>query len=99
MAEQKKFEALPAGRSLEDLIEAERVNLLQVHAMAKCLYDVLLYSDDDDATLHADVAKVIAGLIDEAVDSLGQMNRRFKAGEFGPPLSLSPGAADSGSST
>jgi hypothetical protein len=73
MAEQETYDALPAGRSLEELIEAERVNLMQVQAVARCLYEVLLYSDDDDATLHADVAKVIARLIEEAVDSLAKI--------------------------
>jgi len=53
--------------------------------MARCLYDVLLYSDDDDGTMHADVAKVIARLIAESVDALEKIIRRFKAGEFGPP--------------
>src|SRR5262245_4127556 len=44
MAEKETYEALPAHRSLEELIEAERANLMQVHGMAKVLYDVLLYS-------------------------------------------------------
>ena len=42
MAEKEKYEALSAGRSLEDLIEAERANLMQVQGMARVLYDVLL---------------------------------------------------------
>lgn len=57
MAEKETYEALSAGRTLEDLIEAERVNLMQVQGMARVLYDVLLYSDDDDGTMHADVAR------------------------------------------
>lgn len=57
VTEQGTYEPLPAVSSLEELIEAERLNLMQVQAMAKCLYDVLLYSDDDDGTMHADVAK------------------------------------------
>ncbi len=92
MAEKETYEALPAHRSLEELIEAERTNLMQVQGMAKVLYDVLLYSDDDDATMHADVAKVIARLIEESVDALEKIVRRFKAGEFGSP----PGTAASG---
>jgi len=98
MAEKETYESLPAGRSLEELIEAERVNLMQVQGMARCLYDVLLYSDDDDGTMHADVAKVIARLIAESVDALEKMVRRFKAGEFGPPPNKAPGDADSSSS-
>lgn len=45
--------------------------------MARCLYDVLLYADDDDATMHADVAKVIARLIEESVDALEKIVGRF----------------------
>lgn len=41
-----------------------------MQGMARCLYDVLLYSDDDDGTMHADVAQVIARLIAESVDAL-----------------------------
>jgi hypothetical protein len=98
MAEKQTYEDLPAGRSLEELIEAERANLMQVHAMAKCLYEVLLYSDDDDGTLHADVAQVIARLIDESVSQLEKIVKRFKAGEFGPAPDGTSGDADSGSS-
>jgi len=99
MAEKETYEALPAGRSLEELIEAERVNLMQVQGMARVLYDVLLYSDDDDATMHADVAELIARLIKESVDALEKIVRRFKAGEFSPPPKKpSDDEADSGSS-
>lgn len=87
MAEKESYEALPASRSLEELIEAERANLMQVQGMARVLYDVLLYSDDDDGTMHADVAHVIARLIEESVDALEKIVRRFRAGEFGPPPS------------
>jgi len=99
MAEKETYEALPAGRSLEELIEAERVNLMQVQGMARVLYDVLLYSDDDDGTMHADVAQVIARLIAESVDALEKIVRRFKAGEFGPPPNKASGDTDSGGST
>ncbi|WP_116807320.1 hypothetical protein [Steroidobacter cummioxidans] len=99
MAEKETYEAPPASRSLEELIEAERGNLMQVQGMARCLYDVLLYSDDDDGTMHADVAQVIARLIAESVDALEKIVRRFKAGEFGPPPNKAPGGAGSGSST
>jgi hypothetical protein len=98
MAEKETYEAFPAGRSLEELIEAERANLMQVQAMARILYDVLLYSDDDDGTMHADVAKVIARLIEESVDALEKIVKRFKAGEFGPAPTKGAGDADSGSS-
>lgn len=48
-------------------IEGERVELLQVYAMLRCLYEVLLYADDDDSLMHADVANVCARLINESV--------------------------------
>jgi len=98
MAEKETYEALPAGRSLEELIEAERANLMQAQGMARILCDVLLYSDDDDGTMHADVAKVIARLIEESVDALEKIIKRFKSGEFGPPPNKAPGAGGSGNS-
>jgi hypothetical protein len=98
MAEKETYEKLPAHRSLEELIEVERANLMQVHGMARVLYDVLLYSDDDDGTMHADVADVIARLIEESVEALEKIVRRFKAGEFGPQPTKASGGADSGGS-
>jgi hypothetical protein len=38
--------------------------------MLKCLYEVLLYADDDDSVMHADVANVCARLISECVARL-----------------------------
>jgi len=57
----------PPPASLEVSIERERVQLMQVHAMLKCLYEVLLYADDDDSIMHADVANMAARLLDESV--------------------------------
>lgn len=59
-----------SAASLAGLIERERVDLMQLHAMLRCLYDVLLHADDDDSTMHADVAKVVARLLDESVARL-----------------------------
>lgn len=53
--------------ALSELIEHERTELMQVHAMVRCLNDVLLYADDDDSSMHADVALVIARLLNESV--------------------------------
>lgn len=99
VVEKEAYEALPAGSTLEELIEAEQANLMQVQGMARVLYDVLVYSDDDDGTMYADVAKVIARLIEESVDALEKIVMHFKAGEPGPPPNKAPGDADSGSST
>lgn len=69
--------------ALEEIIENERVHLMQVYAMLKCLYEVLLYADDDDSIMHDDVANVSALLIDECVVRLEKIVMRFKAGERG----------------
>jgi hypothetical protein len=54
-------------------IEHERVELMQIQAMLKCLYEVLLYADDDDSVMHADVANVCARLIDDSVSRLDKL--------------------------
>ena len=41
--------------------------------MLKCLYEVLLYADDDDSVMHAEVANVRARLINESVRRLGDL--------------------------
>ncbi|HEY0682531.1 MAG TPA: hypothetical protein VGD45_09380 [Steroidobacter sp.] len=62
--------------TLAELIEYERLELMQIHAMLRCLYDVLLYADDDDSPLHADVALVVARLLDESVARLEAVRMR-----------------------
>ncbi|GFE90220.1 hypothetical protein [Steroidobacter agaridevorans] len=62
--------------ALSELIEHERIELMQVHAMVRCLNDVLLYSDDDDSSMHADVALVIARLVNESVGRLEKVRAR-----------------------
>jgi hypothetical protein len=62
--------------ALSELIEHERIELMQVHAMVRCLNDVLLYADDDDSTMHADVALVIARLLNESVGRLEAIRAR-----------------------
>lgn len=59
--------ALPPSASLAEIIELERGELMQIHAMIRILNDVLLYADDDDSPMHADVAHVIARLLNESV--------------------------------
>lgn len=56
--------------TVSELIEHERSELMQIHAMARCLNDVLLYADDDDSPIHADVASIIARLVNESVGRL-----------------------------
>lgn len=61
---------VPQPMSISAAIEHERGELMQVHAMLKCLYEVLLYADDDDSVMHADVANVCARLLAECVARL-----------------------------
>ena len=60
----------PPPVSLSEAIENERIELMQIQAMLKCLYEVLLYADDDDSVMHADVANVCARLISDCVTRL-----------------------------
>lgn len=64
--------------SLEQAIEYERTQLSQIHAMLKCLYEVLLYADDDDSVMHADVANVAARLLCESVARLELLRVRVE---------------------
>jgi hypothetical protein len=62
-----------SAADVTEAIEHERVELLQIQAMLKCLYEVLLYADDDDSVMRADVANVCARLINESVARLDQL--------------------------
>lgn len=75
MAEDTTRPALTAT-DVTEAIEYERAELLQIQAMLKCLYEVLLYADDDDSVMHADVAQVCARLINESVRRLGDVLMR-----------------------
>lgn len=61
---------------MSEAIEHERVELMQIRAMLKCLYGVLLYGDDEDSVMHADVANVCARLIRECVERLNALKIR-----------------------
>src|SRR3989337_2680290 len=60
--------------TLEEVIENERTMLLQIRAMLHCLYEVLLYADDDDSVLHADVACTAARLLNDSCERLDSVN-------------------------
>ena len=70
------FHVNPPPATLTEAIEAEREELLQIQAMARCLYEVLLYSDDDDGAMH-DVAQVIARLLRDTVSRLELIATKF----------------------
>ena len=55
---------------LEQTIEAERGKLLQASAVLRCLYEVLLYADGEDAITYAEAAHLVSTLIDESVTQL-----------------------------
>jgi hypothetical protein len=83
-----------ATSSLAELIEHERGELMQIHAMIRCLNDVLLYADDDDSPMHADVADVVARLLDDSIARLEGVRTRVaqleaiaeqRAAESSPP--------------
>lgn len=56
----------PPPRTLEEAIANTRALLLEVRAMAHCLSEVLLYADDVDTMMHAEVAQMVARGIGEA---------------------------------
>ena len=70
---------------LEQTIESERSKLLQANAVLKCLYEVLLYADGEDAIQYAEAAHVVSTLIDDTVarldlDRLGPQIEELKRG-------------------
>src|SRR4029434_3302468 len=61
---------------LEQTIEAERGKLLQANAVLRCLYEVLLYADGEDAITYAEAAHVVSTLIDDSVARLDLVGLR-----------------------
>lgn len=62
---------------LEQAIDAQRAKLISAHAVQKCLYEVLLYADGEDAVMYAEVAHVVATLMEDAVDKLDPVHLRL----------------------
>ena len=61
---------------LEQTIDAERSKLLQANAIQRCLYEVLLYADGEDAIHYAEAARVVSTLIDDTVARLDLVRLR-----------------------
>jgi hypothetical protein len=59
---------------LEHTVEAERGKLLQGSAVLRCLHEVLLYADGEDAITYAEAARLVSTLIDESVARLDSVN-------------------------
>lgn len=66
----------PAQCQLEQLIETERRRILQAHAVLKCLSDVRLCAEDEDAVTHAEAAYVAAELLDGIAERLDLVRLR-----------------------
>ena len=52
---------MPKARTLEEAIENVRTLMLQMRGLLHCLSEVLLYADDDDSVMHAEVAYSASG--------------------------------------
>lgn len=57
-------------------INAQRAKLISAHAVQKCLYEVLLYADGEDAVMYAEAAHVVATLMEDIVDKLDSVHLR-----------------------
>jgi hypothetical protein len=55
---------------LGQLIEAQRMKVLQAHAVMTCLRQVLLYAEDEDAVIYAEAANAAAVLANDAAEGL-----------------------------
>jgi hypothetical protein len=65
-----------APGALEQVISAQRAKLVSASAVQKCLYEVLLYADGEDAVVYAEAAHVVATLVEHALDNLDPLHLR-----------------------
>ena len=63
-------------QTLEEAVENVRTLMLQTRALLHCLSDVLLYADDDDSVMHAEVARSAAGWANYAAAELDLVKLR-----------------------
>lgn len=57
-------------------IEAQRAQLLQAHGVLRCLYEVLLHAECDDAVFYAEAALVAANLVSNSAEELDSVRLR-----------------------
>jgi len=57
-------------------IEAQRTQLLQAHGVLRCLHEVLLHAECDDAVFYAEAALVAANLINNSAEELDSVHLR-----------------------
>lgn len=68
---------LTALQDVSTQLQGVRTELMQIHGMARCLSDVLKYSDDDDGDQHSDVARIIGRLLNDQVTELELIRNRI----------------------
>ena len=66
----------PARTPQQQRIEGQRARLLQAYGVLKCLYEVLLHAEGDDAILYAEAAHVAANLINNTAEELDSVHFR-----------------------
>jgi hypothetical protein len=57
-------------------IEAQRTQLLHAHGVLRCLCEVLLHAECDDAVFYAEAAYVAANLINNTAEELDSVHLR-----------------------
>ena len=50
------------------------MQLLQAHGVLRCLYEVLLHAEGDDAVVYAEAAHVAANLVNNTVEELDSVH-------------------------
>jgi hypothetical protein len=56
--------------ALEQLIKEQRADLISAYAVQQCLYQVLLYADDEGAVTYAEAAHVVAAIMNDIIEKL-----------------------------
>jgi hypothetical protein len=59
---------------LQQRIEAQRAQLLHAYGVLRCLYEVLLHAEGEDAIFYAEAAFVAANLINNSVEELDSVH-------------------------
>jgi hypothetical protein len=65
-----------SSRTPQQRIEAQRTQLLQAHGVLRCLYEVLLHAECDDAIFYAEAALVAANLVNNSAEALDSVHMR-----------------------
>jgi hypothetical protein len=66
----------PPRTPQQQRIEAQRAQLLQAHGVLRCLYEVLLHAECDDAVFYAEAAFVAANLVNNSAEALDTVYMR-----------------------